>query len=267
MTEQGVAVEADLGVEDAQVAVFHDDQRVYFQHRHVLLGEGFIEDREEFHAVGARGAFELEGVAEFRRISIRDAAVDRQGHDLLRRIVRNRLDVHAAFGRNDESHLAGFAINQDGEIEFAVNVGAVFDIEAVDLLAGGAGLRGHKMVTQHLLGVGEHVVLGEGEADTALFARFGLSELAFAAPTGVNLAFHDPKRSWQRVDRLLDVGEGENRYAFSDGGAKGFEHRFCLVFVNVHMECLDGCVVCGRAARRPANSAGCITGFFVPTTG
>uniref|UniRef100_A0A0N5A4I4 NAD-specific glutamate dehydrogenase n=1 Tax=Parastrongyloides trichosuri TaxID=131310 RepID=A0A0N5A4I4_PARTI len=48
---QGVAVEADLGVQNAQMAVFHDDQRVDLEHVHVLLDEGLVQDREQRLAV------------------------------------------------------------------------------------------------------------------------------------------------------------------------------------------------------------------------
>jgi hypothetical protein len=58
VAEQRVVVERHLGVEDAQVAVLHDDQRVDLEQRHVLLGERLVEDREQLLAVlgGLAGA-------------------------------------------------------------------------------------------------------------------------------------------------------------------------------------------------------------------
>ena len=70
----------------------------------------------------------------------------------------DRLDVHAALGRDDEGDAADRAVDQDRQIELAVDVGAVLDIEAVDLLAGRAGLLGDQRVAEHLLGVGDDFV-------------------------------------------------------------------------------------------------------------
>ena len=69
----------------------------------------------------------------------------------------------------------------DAVLGEAVNVGAVFDVEAVDLFASIAGLRCDEVIAQHRLGVLQNVFLGEGEANTALFASCGFDELALAA--------------------------------------------------------------------------------------
>ena len=50
-------------------------------------------------------------------------------------VVRDLLDVHAAFGRDDEGDARGGAVDEAGEIEFAGDAGAFLDIEAVDDLA------------------------------------------------------------------------------------------------------------------------------------
>ena len=55
--------------------------------------------------------------------------------DLLGRVVRDVLDVHAAFGRDDDGDAAGLAVDQQSEVEFLRDVDAVGDVEAVDLLA------------------------------------------------------------------------------------------------------------------------------------
>ena len=49
----------------------------------------------------------------------------------------------------------GRAVDQEREIELAVDVGAVLDVEAVDLLAGRAGLLGDQRVPSISLGVGD----------------------------------------------------------------------------------------------------------------
>src|SRR5258708_29555426 len=66
--------------------------------------------------------------------------IDREAHDLLRRVMRDVLDVDAAFGRNHERDFAGFAVDQDREIELPIDVGAFLDVEAGWLLSLCAGL-------------------------------------------------------------------------------------------------------------------------------
>ena len=111
------------------------------------------------------------------------------------RVVRDVLDVDAAFGRDHERDFRGFAVDQDREIELLVDVGAVLDVEAVDLLAVRSGLDRDQGRAQHLLG--ELVDLGDrlGDAHAALVAGGSFLELALAAAAGVDLALHHPDRA------------------------------------------------------------------------
>ena len=61
--------------------------------------------------------------------------IDGDGLDLLRRVVGDRLDIHAAFGRGDDGDAAGRAVDQQRQVEFLFDVDAVGDVEALDLLA------------------------------------------------------------------------------------------------------------------------------------
>ena len=54
------------------------------------------------------------------------------------------------------------------QIELARDVGAVLDVEAVDLLAGRAGLLGDQRVAEHLLGVGFDLLDRLGQPHAAL---------------------------------------------------------------------------------------------------
>src|SRR5208282_2718898 len=96
--------------------------------------------------------------------------IDREGNDFLGGGVGDFLDVHAAFGRDDEGDARGDAIDQGREIEFFLYVGAVLDIETVDLLARRAGLDGHQRIAKHLADKGLDLFNRFGEAHTALFA-------------------------------------------------------------------------------------------------
>jgi hypothetical protein len=126
------------------------------------------------------------------------------------------------------------AVNQHGEIEFALDVGAVLDVETVDLLAFRASLRGDEVLAEHLLSEFLDVFLAEGEANAALFAGFRLHEFAFAAAASVDLRFNDPERSGKCVDSFLDIVQRQDGHAVRDRRAERFQHGFGLVFVDVH---------------------------------
>ena len=76
--------------------------------------------------------------------------IDGERVDFLRRVVRHVLDVHAALGREHEGDAARLPIDQRGEVELLVDIGAVLDVEAVDLLAGRPGLHGDQRRAEHL---------------------------------------------------------------------------------------------------------------------
>ncbi len=160
VAEQSVAVEGNLGVENAQVAVGHDDQRVDFEKGHVLLDEGLVKRREKRLRIFSSSAVERESGGNLRHIVSRYTRFRVNGDcvDLLGRIMRNRFDIHAAFRRNDEGNAANRTVDQQRAVKFASNVGTVFDVETVDLLAGFARLRRHQRVAEHVLGVGDDFV-------------------------------------------------------------------------------------------------------------
>ena len=146
----------------------------------------------------------------------------------------DRLDVHAAFRGDHESDARGLAIHQSGEIELLLDVGAVLDVQTVDLLARRAGLDGDEGVAEHLLDEGLHLLHGLGEAHAALFASGGFLELALAAATRVNLGFDDPQRAAKLVGGGFRLGHVENRHALGDGHAELLQDRLCLILMNVH---------------------------------
>ena len=105
--------------------------------------------------------------------------------------MRHFLDVHAAFGGDDEGDAAGFAVHQRRQIQLALDGRAVFDIKPLDQAAGGAGLVGDQGHAQHALGFLLHLLDGLDHLDAA----------ALAAAAGMDLGLHHPDRAAQFLGR------------------------------------------------------------------
>ena len=160
--------------------------------------------------------------------------IDREGLDLLRRVVRDLLDIHAAFRRDDEGDAAGGAVDEHRQVELGLDVGAVLDIEPVDLLAGLAGLDRHEGVAEHFARELLDLVDGLGEPHAALFAGGSFLELALAAAARMDLRLDDPERAAEFPGGGLRLVGGEDRLAPRDGQAELFQDGFALVFMDVH---------------------------------
>ena len=236
MAVERVIVERHLGVEALEIAVGGDDQRVDLEHLHVLRDEGGIELLDQRLRLLGEVARQVQRLGDATAVVAHDSGrgIDGEGDDLLGRLVRDVLDVHAAFGRDDEGDARGRAIDEHRQVEFLGDVGAFLDVEAVDLLAGRAGLDGHQRRAEHLLDVGDDLVDRLGEAHAALVAGRGFLELALAAATGVDLRLDDPERTAERLGGGFRVLGVENRDAARDGRAELLQDRFGLVFMNVH---------------------------------
>ena len=132
--------------------------------------------------------------------------IDREGGDLLRRVVRDLLDVHAALGRDHEGDPAGVAVDQHRQVELLRDVGALLDIQPVHLLAGRAGLRRHQRAAEHLGGMRLDLLDRAGQPHAALVAGLRLPEPALAAAARMDLRLdHEdrPAKLARRRRRLL----------------------------------------------------------------
>ncbi len=160
--------------------------------------------------------------------------IDGEGQDLLRRLRGHLLDVHAAFGRADEGDTGSAAVDEKREVKLARDVGAVLDVDAVDLLARRPGLVGDERAAEHLLGHRRSLLDRFREADTALFPRFGFLELALAAAARVDLRLDDPEGPVKLARRGLGLFGPEHDAAVGDRRAVGAQESLGLVFVDVH---------------------------------
>ena len=160
--------------------------------------KAFVELAEQGRALFGEVARQAEVLGQRPAVVREDprGRVDLDGVDLLGRVVGHVLDVHAAFGGDDDGHPAGLAVDQQREVELAGDGGALFDIEAVHDTALGTGLVGDQGHAQHALGFLAHVVQALDHLDPA----------ALAAAAGVDLGLDYPDRPAQLLgdaDRVL----------------------------------------------------------------
>ena len=160
--------------------------------------------------------------------------IDREGQDLFGGVGGHLFDVHAAFGGADKRDAAGLTIDEEREVKLALDARAILDIDAVDLLAGGAGLMGHQRAAQHLLGFLGGFLDRAGQAHAALFASIGFLEMALATAAGMDLCLDDPEGSVQLACGCLGLFGFQNHPAIADRCAVLPKKRLCLVFMNVH---------------------------------
>ena len=226
MAEERVVVEADLGIEADELVALGDDERIDLEQAHILGDERGVELRH--HCRGLLGEIvpQPQRLRQQAPVMGHDprGGIDRESHDLLGMGARDLLDVHAAGGRSHEGDARRFAVDQRREIELAVDRGAFFDIEAVDLLPVRAGLMGHQDGADQALGLLAYVLGRLHDLDAA----------GLAAPTGMDLRLDDDDRRAEilcRLDRLLDRESGmtaRHRHAELP------QHRLGLIFVDVH---------------------------------
>ena len=215
-----------LASRQIELVVLGDDQRIDLEHAHVLLGEGLVEPREQAAHLLLQIAGEMQRLRDAAHVVRTDAGhrIDADGDDLVRRVVRDLFDVHAAFGRDHERHARGGAIDQRREIELAIDGGAFFDVEAVDLLALRAGLLGHQHRAEDARGLGAHVVDRLHDLDAA----------GLAAAAGMDLRLHHDHRRAEVLGRLDGFVDGEGGVAARHDHPEFPEHRLGLVFVDIH---------------------------------
>ncbi len=157
---------------------------------------------------------------------------------LVRRLTRHVLDVHAAFGRNNESDAASRTIDQEGKIKFPDDSGAYLEINPVDLLAGRAGLHRYEGPPKHFADSGLYLGHRFGEPYPASPSRLLLLKLAFSAPARVDLRFHDPNRASQFLRRGHGVGGAQHRDPARNRDAEFLEDGLGLVLVDIHLRSL-----------------------------
>ena len=236
MAVNRVAVKADFRVQNFEVAIVRYDQRVDFQHLHILLDEGFIELTHQLNALLHLRAGQAEGECDAAAVVglVAGRWIDRERQDLFRGCRGNLFDVHAALSRANERHAGCLTIHEQREVKFTLDAGARFDIDAVHLLARWAGLMRDQRTAEHLLGFFCGFFHRFGQTNAAFLASIGFFERAFAASTCVDLSLNDPKRPVQFTGCSLGIFCLQNCTTFGNWGAVRAKQSLRLILMDVH---------------------------------
>ena len=226
MTEQGVRIEVELGVQRDDLAVAGQDQRVDFGQRCVGVPERLVQALQDRACLRQRSSGHADLRGEFIRFRIfqTDRRVDSDLVNQLRRLFRDFFDVHAAFARSHHDDFLRDAIDHKADIQFLLDVSAFFDQQAVHLLAFRASLVRDELHAEDLVRV-----------FTNLFQRLcDLHAATLATATRVDLSLHDPYRAAELFSGLDRVIHREDRLAARYRDAEFPQDFLTLVLVNLH---------------------------------
>src|ERR1700733_10724384 len=133
-------------------------------------------------------------------------------------------DFHAAGSAGHEENFARGAIDEDAEVELALDVQTFFDQHALDDAPAGTGLHSDEIHAEH----------GAGDFGGFVGRMRELYAAGFAAATGMDLRFDDHDRSAQALGGGAGFFLAEGDFAAWSGDAIASENRFRLIFVNLH---------------------------------
>src|SRR5574343_777241 len=226
LTEQGIGVKVELGVERLDGAIGFVNQRIDFGQRSVGFHVAGVQVLQRLNAlwngsfVHAHALGELEGL----RIGQANQRIDKDLDDLFRGLVSNFFDIHATFVRGHHGDGLGSAVGQRSNVVFVLDVGTFVDQQVTNLLAFRTGLVRDQLHAQDLAGVFAHFF--ERGCD------FDATTLATA--TGVNLGLDHPDLAAQGVGCLDRGVNGGAVNPARNGDAEFLQDLLALIFVNFH---------------------------------
>ena len=226
LAERGVVVGIDLAVQCKQVAAGDDRERIEFHQREVQRVEHAVEAAHDLGELADLLAVEPHREADFAAVVGLQTLdeVDVKGVDLLRRFVRDLLDVDAAAGGGDEGDGPGAAIDEAGEIQLLLDVVGLGDEHAVNRQRAATGLIGDHAGAEHLAG---HLA--------GLLRRLRqLDATGLTAATGMDLRLDHPLRAPEGAGSRLGLFRRACNDPLRHGNAEVREQFLRLVFVKVH---------------------------------
>ena len=185
LTENRIRVDVDLRVERDEVATLGDDQRIDLEQRRVALEVNAVQRHENRLELANLRALEAEPEGDLAALIALQARgrIDVDTQDLLGRVRRDFLDVHAAGGGGDDRDAAALAIQRERQIDFALDLRTRLDVDDFDRQAFRPGLFRDQSLTEHVGGCGAHGI--------EIAREFHTARLATAA--GVHLGFDHPE--------------------------------------------------------------------------
>jgi hypothetical protein len=144
--------------------------------------------------------------------------------NLLGRFGRHRFDVHAALGARHQAHALGAAVDDHRDVKLFLDVRALLDQEAANLLPRGTCLVRDELHAEDLARLLAHFAERACDLDAA----------ALAAAAGMDLRLDDPHLSAERFSRGDGLVDGERRYSTRGRHAEPAKDLLALVFVDFH---------------------------------
>ena len=189
LAEEGVVVEVELRVEGEESLVGRHHERVDFDEGAIGLDEEAVEVGEQFRGLVHQGAAQAEGGCDASGLVglEADGGVDADSEDFFRGLFGNGFDVHSAFGAGDDDRSRCGAVEEDGKVEFALDVNGFGDEDFADEFSFRTGLMGDEGLADHFAGGCGCFVGVVTEVNAAFEAIF---ECALSAATGMDLGFH-----------------------------------------------------------------------------
>ena len=221
-----------LRVEREHVAVARDDQRVHLDEARVALEVQLVEaarDRLELRDLRAREPEAVRERAAMRALQP-GGRVDLDTDDLLRRLRRDFLDVHAAGRRGDERDAAAVAIEQQAQVQLALDLRAGLDVDLVDRQPLGPGLLGREPLAEHACRGCRDVADGLDDLDAA----------GLAAAARVHLRLDHPEAAAEAARGVRGLFGRRGDEAGRHRDAVTGEELLGLVFVQVHAAASGG---------------------------
>ena len=217
LTEEGVVIQIDFAVEHHHIAGFGEYKRIDLRLGAVIFHENF---KKLFHyvqhGIDRRGVAKELGGDGTGGLAREHQSVGAQGKNGIRILFGYLFDVHAAFGRGDKTDPLLTAVENHRHISFAINVRAVFNVEAMyrmplDIHAenGFGGFAG-------FLG-------GSGDFDAA----------CLAASADVDLSF-DRDHTTEMFPGRHGLLDREGNLPFWNRQPVSPKNVFRLMFVNIH---------------------------------
>ena len=206
--------------------VLRDDQRIHLDQARVAFTEQFHELAQNVAQFDLRRASQPEAEAELAGLVGLQACgrVECHGEDFLGRVVRDFLDIHAAGRRCHDRDALGLAVDDEAQIQLALDARPGFHVDVIDRQAFRTGLVGHEPGAEHRLRVLLDLSRGLRELDAA----------GLAASAGMHLGLDDPEAAAELGCGGFGLGRRSRDLTLGNWNAVIGEQLLRLILVQIH---------------------------------